>query len=962
MKEKKQVLIDSLTQTLNTMHQGGCLTIVDIVEDVKTSVKNKAPVVRALTLKWVTFCIEMSKKAIILKSYKDYVPICIECLSDGTPDVRDASFSTLAAIVKVIGMKNLERSLEKLDEVKKKKLAELIGSSGGGPLVGAPGSTENGKLLSLEADKGASVKKSAASMLGGKKLCKPAVVPRKDRGSVKPEKSKKRLDEGHAKKAVEAEDLEPADMNLEDIESSLASVLKPDTISGLKSGAWKDRLEAICSLRQQVEAIRKLDMIAEMLIRLLCAVPGWHENNHQILQQVIEVVIYTSSKVTPFPKRCVVLCLQGICEKLAEIRTRPHALKCLTVLSEAVGPGFIFERLYSTLKEHKNPKVLSEGILWMVSAVEDFGISYLDLKDLIDFCKRVGLQSTGVASRNATVKLIGALHKFIGPDIKNFLADVKPTLLSTLEMEFKMSPYEGGSTVVKRTVRDPTAVVKRTVRDPTAAVPSMGLDGVSRGNIIEKHKPKMLKNLRSPDRKVQVTKNRKQASSELVSKQSKLYRAHQESSNSRKTIAINPTSKNSSNIKKCSTGSKANGDNLLKPGKRTVPSRVIHAKGSRSSAKVSKAEGTSSFRKAFMNSHDLFNIKNSKKEDRLRLVIHRYKFQEPGAEKIRGVEIDLKNFFNRDLHEQLLSADFKKQIYGLEILRKALTSNQNEVIEVLDILLRWFILQFCKSNSTCLLKVLEFLLELFDMLKARCYTLFVSEAAIILPFFIEKLGHNTERVRKCIWNLMKSISFLYYPEKMFPYILEGLKSKNSRTQIGCVEFVGFLLDNHTSQIGGQLKSLKFISSMILDKDAETRKASLSTMATAYKYIGQDIWKYVGKLSAVEKSLLSDKFKWKAEEMEKEKEGKPGEARAGLNDSGNVTHELVKIRGSAIDGDFSKVDISVEPQPHILDEISCNHQTPDGRAHLSSPVDQNNQRGSDVCSTKSGLGGQLEQEL
>jgi cytoskeleton-associated protein 5 len=32
------------------------------------------------------------------------------------------------------------------------------------------------------------------------------------------------------------------------------------------------------------------------------------------------------------------------------------------------------------MKEHKNPKVLSEGILWMVSAVDDFGVSHLKLK------------------------------------------------------------------------------------------------------------------------------------------------------------------------------------------------------------------------------------------------------------------------------------------------------------------------------------------------------------------------------------------------------------------------------------------------------------------------------------------------------------------------------------------------------------------------------------------------------
>lgn len=37
-------------------------------------------------------------------------------------------------------------------------------------------------------------------------------------------------------------------------------------------------------------------------------------------------------------------------------------------------------QLYKIMKEHKNPKVLSEGILWMVSAVEDFGASHLKLK------------------------------------------------------------------------------------------------------------------------------------------------------------------------------------------------------------------------------------------------------------------------------------------------------------------------------------------------------------------------------------------------------------------------------------------------------------------------------------------------------------------------------------------------------------------------------------------------------
>lgn len=39
----------------------------------------------------------------------------------------------------------------------------------------------------------------------------------------------------------------------------------------------------------------------------------------------------------------------GISERVADIKTRAHAMKCLTAFSEAVGPGFVFERVISLL-------------------------------------------------------------------------------------------------------------------------------------------------------------------------------------------------------------------------------------------------------------------------------------------------------------------------------------------------------------------------------------------------------------------------------------------------------------------------------------------------------------------------------------------------------------------------------------------------------------------------------------
>nr|DAD22961.1 TPA_asm: hypothetical protein HUJ06_024424 [Nelumbo nucifera] len=1048
LKEKKPTLTDSLTQTLQAMHKSGCLTLADVIEDVRTAVKNKVPLVRSSTLNWVTFCIETSNKATILKLHKDYVPICMECLNDGTPEVRDAAFSALAAIAKLVGMRPLERSLEKLDEVRKKKLSDMIGGPGGSTLPStgsAPAPASNGSISGSMAVESSFARKSAASMLSGKKLVQATLASKKS-GSVKPSVNKKGDAVGQSKTmgSVAPEDIEPAEMSLEEIESRLGSLIQADTISQLKSGVWKERLEAIVSLKEQIEGLQDIDQSTELLIRLVCAVPGWGEKNVQVQQQVIEVINHVAATAKKFPKKCVVLCLPGLSERVADIKTRTQAMKCLTTFSEAVGPGFIFERLYKIMKEHKNPKVLSEGVSWMFSAVEDFGISHVKLKDLIDFCKETGLQSSAAATRNATIKLIGALHKFVGPDIKGFLSDVKPALLSALDAEYEKNPFEGVSAAVKKTVK---------ASESTLSMSSVGLDGLPREDISAKITPTLLKNLGSPDWKIRlesiesvnkileeahkriqptgtgelfnalrgrlydsnknlvmaalstvgciasamgpaveksskgllsdvlkclgdnkkhmrectlntldswvsavqldkmvpyivtalsdtklgaegrkdlfdwltkqlsglsdssdvlhllkpaasammdksadvrkaseacmneilrvcgqeaVTKNLKDLRGPalaLVLERFKLPGGLQESFDSGKGLSTGLASKPGTKIGK--SGSNGFGDRTSKHGNRAISSRVP--------AKGSRLESISPQDLAFQ-SQALFNIKDSNKEDRERMVVRRFKFEEPRLEQIQDLENDFMKYFREDLHRRLLSNDFKKQVDGLEMLHKALPSSGKEIIELVDILLRWFVLRFCESNTTCLLKVLEFLPELFDMLKDEGYTLTESEASIFLPCLIEKSGHNIEKVREKMRELIKQITHTYSATKIFPYILEGLRSKNNRTRIECVEFVGFLIDNHGAEIGGQLKSLQFVAGLTSERDGEIRKAALNTLATAYKNLGEDVWRFVGKLSDAQRSMLDDRFKWKAREMDKRKEGKPGEARAAMRRS------------------------------------------------------------------------------
>ncbi|CAL9209207.1 unnamed protein product [Musa hybrid cultivar] len=1030
LKEKKPALTEALSQTLQSMHKSGCLTLVDVIEGkyVKVAVKNKVPLVRSLTLIWVTFCIETNNKATILKLHKDYVPVFLESLNDGTPEVRDAAFAALAAIAKMVGMRPLERSLEKLDDVRKKKLSDMIGSSGGAEAStsgSAPTSNSSASISSHGGADSSFVKRSAASMLSGKKPAQAALANKKSAAIKTSVKKADGVGQSKTFGSVETEDVEPGEMSLEEIEGKLGSLVKAETISQLKSGVWKERLEAIGLLKQEIENIQDLDQSAEILIRFLCAVPGWSEKNVQVQQQVIEVITYIVSTVKRFPKRFVVLCLLGISERVADIKTRSQAMKCLTTFSEAVGPGFVFDRLFKIMKDHKNPKVLSEGILWMVSAVEDFGVLHIKLKDLIDFCKDIGLQSSTAATRNVTIKLIGVLHKFVGPDIKGFMTDVKPALLSALDAEYDKNPYEGSAAAPKKTIK---------ALDSGSSISASGSDGLPREDISAKMTPNLLKDIGSPEWKVRlesiesVNKIVEEAHKRIQpagtvelfgALKGRLYDSNKNLIMATLATLGGLASAMGPPVEKCSKGilsdvlkclgdnkkhmrectlntldswclavhldkmvpyitvalaesklgaegrkdlfdwltrhlSKANdlsdASHLLKPtataltdksaevrkaaecclgevlrvcGQEAAIKCMKELKGpglalvlerlkpsglteeildstrsvsgglaSRSTIKngkpgsnisndrglrhgmkattmrsvpsrASKFEPFVSAQDLAVQSQALFNIKDSNKEDRERYVVRRFKFEEPRVEQIQDMEYDFVKHFREDLHRRLLSTDFKKQVDGLELLQKVLLSNRKEIIELLDILLRWFVLRLCESNTTCLLKVLEFLPELFGILKDEGYTLTEAEAAMFLPCLMEKSGHNIEKVREKMRELMKQIVNIYSASKFLPYVLEGLRSKNNRTRIESVDFIEYLIDHYGAEISGQLKCLQLVAGLTSERDGEIRKAALNTMATAYKIIaGEDVWRYVGKLSDAQRSMLDDRFKWK----------------------------------------------------------------------------------------------------
>ncbi|KAI8525472.1 hypothetical protein RHMOL_Rhmol13G0233000 [Rhododendron molle] len=811
LKEKKPTLTEALTQTLQTMHKSGCLNLADIVE--------------------------ASNKSVVLKVHKEYVSICIECLNDVTPEVRDASFSALAAIAKLVGMRPLEKSLEKLDDVRRKKLSELIGGSEDGLVGPTLVQTSSGSVSSVLASERLLAKRSAASMLSRKKPTQAAPASKKG-GAVKSGVSKKGdVYQMKTSKLVETEHAEGAAavpkkaVKLFESSSSLSGgglenlpradvsgKITPTLLKGFESPDRKVRLESIEAVQKILEEAN-LRIQPTGTVELFGALRGrLHDRNKNLVIATLSTVGALASAMGPAVEKSS----KGI---LADV------LKCL-------GDKHTKEKSLTTLDSWVAAVHIQKMVPYIAAALTDIKLGAEGRKDLFDWLSK---QLGGLKDVTDTVDLLKPTASSI--------TDKSPDVRKAAEVCIGQVVRVCGPETVTKNLKD--------IQGPALAIVREWLQQNG---------------------------------------------AFQETFEFSKAISSEPISKSSSKVRK--SASNGPGDCIPLHGSQAVSSRAISSKGSRTgSSKGSRTGSIMSVQDINIQSQALLTVKDSNKEEREKLIVRRFKFEEPRLEQIHDLENDLKMYFRKDLSRRLLNEDFKKQVDGIEMLHKALPLMVKEIFEVLDIVLRWCVLRFCESNKACLLKVLDFLLDLFDKLRCEGCTMTEAEAAVFLPCLIEKSGQNIEKAREKMRGLIKKIIHAYSATKSLPYILEGLRSRNHRTRIECVDLVGFLFDTHGAEIVGQLKSLQTIASLTGERDGEIRKAALNTLAIGYKILGDDIWKYVGKLADSQRSILYDRFKWKDREMDKRKEGEPGKARAVLKSS-------VRVNGSDLAKQSGEVPRSV----------------------------------------------------
>uniref|UniRef100_A0A4W5RP98 Cytoskeleton associated protein 5 n=1 Tax=Hucho hucho TaxID=62062 RepID=A0A4W5RP98_9TELE len=138
--------------------------------------------------------------------------------------------------------------------------------------------------------------------------------------------------------------------------------------------------------------------------------------------------------------------------------------------------------------------------------------------------------------------------------------------------------------------------------------------------------------------------------------------------------------------------------------------------------------------------------KNPKIEQRIKeekgLKVLKWNFQTPRDEYVDQLKTQMSTCFARWLQDELFHAsDFQRQVKAIGVMGERMEDELEGTVSCLDLILKWFTLRFFETNSTVLMKVLEYLKQLFPTLSRENYHLNEYEASSFIPYLILKVSH-----------------------------------------------------------------------------------------------------------------------------------------------------------------------------------------------------------------------------
>uniref|UniRef100_A0A8C9WJY2 Cytoskeleton associated protein 5 n=1 Tax=Scleropages formosus TaxID=113540 RepID=A0A8C9WJY2_SCLFO len=423
-KEKKPQVVQALQEAIDAVFL--TTSLQNLSEDILAVMDNKNPSIKQQASLFLarSFC-HCTPSTLPKSLLKPFCAAFLKQVNDSAPEVRDAAFEALGTAMKVVGEKAVNPFLTDLDKLKLDKIKECADKV---ELVG-------GKKVVAEKEKSTSKAQPPVEV-----PAKPASAPPKKAPAAKPAGPPKKAKpvaavSAKGKKTSEVKEIVETELSLEVCEEKSAAVLPASCMQMLDSANWKERLASMEEFQRAVEQMDKSEMPCQALVRMLAKKPGWKETNFQVMQMKLHIVGLIAQKGN-FSKTSALVVLDGLVDKVGDIKCGVKAKEALTAIGEACSLPWTAEQVVSLAFAQKNPKNQAEALNWLANAMKEFGFSGINVKGFINNVK-TALGATNPAVRTAAIALLGVMYLYMGPPLRMFFEDEKPALLAQIDSEFE---------------------------------------------------------------------------------------------------------------------------------------------------------------------------------------------------------------------------------------------------------------------------------------------------------------------------------------------------------------------------------------------------------------------------------------------------------------------------------------------------------------------------------------------
>uniref|UniRef100_A0A182N2B8 transketolase n=1 Tax=Anopheles dirus TaxID=7168 RepID=A0A182N2B8_9DIPT len=390
--------------------------------------------------------------ALSKKILKPLIAALLKTLNEPDPSVRDAAADAIGTAMKLVGDKTIGPYLTEVDALKMAKIKESCEPAVITVKIPAARkevrpATERPKTAGVTTRKAPSETKVVSGGGGSATVQRPATAATTAKKVVSGGGLKKSATggslggRGGGNGGPKAGTIQPVantenDLLQSEIDERASELLPADAIRGLMDGNWKTRLGAVESFAMVVPGLEVKPNLTQVLLRTLARKPGFKDTNFQVLKGKLDAARIAIERygITTTTAEYV---LQEVTEKLADAKNGPAAAAVLTAIAEGgAGLDYTVQNVMEfAFEQQKSPKVQQEALVWVATALREFGLQ-VEAKALIENARK-GVQSIFPAVRTAGIGLLGTMYLFMGQPLTMFFDSEKPALKQQIMAEFE---------------------------------------------------------------------------------------------------------------------------------------------------------------------------------------------------------------------------------------------------------------------------------------------------------------------------------------------------------------------------------------------------------------------------------------------------------------------------------------------------------------------------------------------